>query len=362
MPAEKTTAATSTAMSSEQSAEKSTATAERAESFGRRLTGLARRWEGLIVVLLVAVTLWATLAVDGFANASNVSFLLLDTTEIAIMALTMTMVIVAAEIDLSVASTLGLCCAVLGALWHANLPIEAIMPICLLVGAACGAVNGLLVTRLGLPSLAVTIGTFALYRGLAYVILGDRAVADLPPAYTGLATQTLGPIPVATLLVAVLAAAAAVVLHATGLGRSIYALGANEEAAFFAGVRVKRIKFWLFVASGVFAALASLGYTFRYASARADNGMGLELAVVAAVLLGGVSIFGGRGGLPGVLAAVLLLGVVRNALILADVANEVLNFVTGLLLVASVLAPNLGAVWRRRLSHRTVRLEGDTSR
>ncbi|MGW2146077.1 ABC transporter permease [Nonomuraea bangladeshensis] len=311
-------------------------------------TDALRRWETLIAVLLAGVAVWASLGVDGFANDSNVSFLLLDTTEIALMALTMTLVIVAAEIDLSVASTLGLSCAVLGALWNAGLSIEAIMPICLLVGAACGAVNGLLVTRLGLPSLAVTIGTFALFRGLAYVILGDQAVADLPPAYTGLATASIGPVPLATVLVAVLAVVAALVLHATGLGRSIVAIGANVEAAYFSGIRVKRIKLWLFVASGVMASLASLIYTFRYASARADNGMGLELAVVAAVLLGGVSIFGGKGTLPGVLMAVLLLGVVRNALILADVANEVLNFVTGLLLVASVLAPNLGAARRRR--------------
>ncbi|MCK2221145.1 ABC transporter permease [Actinomadura sp. ATCC 31491] len=307
-----------------------------------------RRWETLIVVLLAGVAVWASLAVDNFANASNVSFLLLDTTEIALMALTMTLVVVAAEIDLSVASTLGLSCAVLGTLWDAGLPIEAIMPICLLVGAACGAVNGLLVTRLGLPSLAVTIGTFALFRGLAYVLLGGEAVADLPPAYTSLATASIGPVPLATLLVVALAVVAGLVLHATGLGRSIVALGSNVEAAYFSGVRVKRIKLWLFVASGVMASLASLVYTFRYASARADNGMGLELAVVAAVLLGGVSIFGGTGTLPGVLVAVLLLGVVRNALILADVRNEVLNFVTGLLLVASVLAPNLGAVRRRR--------------
>lgn len=313
-----------------------------------------RRWEGLIALLLAGVAVWASLAVDGFANSSNVRFLLLDTTEIALMALTMTLVIVAGEIDLSVASTLGLCCAVLGWSWNAGLPIEAIMPLCVLAGAVCGALNGLLVTRLGLPSLAVTIGTFALYRGLAYVILGDQAVADLPPAYT-----SLGALPL--LLVVVLALAAAVILHATGLGRSIFAIGANQEAAFFSGVRVKRIKLWLFVASGAMAGLASLVYTFRYASARADNGVGLELAVVAAVLLGGVSIFGGRGSLLGVLVAVLLLGVVRNALILADVANEVLNFVTGLLLVASVLAPNLGAVWRRRSSvqlESSVQVEG----
>ncbi|MQA87800.1 MAG: ABC transporter permease [Streptosporangiales bacterium] len=323
---------------------KDSAAAARRSPLGGRLA----RWEVLIAVLLVVSWMVAAGTVDGFGNGSNISFLLLDTTEIALMALAMTLLVVTAEIDLSVASTLGLTCAVLGTLWNAGLAIEAIMPLCLLVGALCGALNGLLVTRLGLPSLAVTIGTLALYRGLAYVLLGDQAVADFPPAYTGLATSSAGPIPYPIILVAVLAALVAVTLHATPLGRSIYAIGSNEEAAYFAGIRVKRIKFWLFVASGVFASVAGLAYTFRFASARGDNGFGLELVVVAAVLLGGVSIFGGRGALPGVLAAVLLLGVVRNALILADVPNEVLNFVTGLLLVTSVLAPNLLAALQRR--------------
>jgi rhamnose transport system permease protein len=137
-----------------------------------------------------------------------------------------------------------------------------------------------------------------------------------------------------------------IILHATPLGRSVFALGYNEEAAYFAGIRVKRIKLGLFVASGVFASLAGIVYTLRYSSARADNGAGLELAVVAAVLLGGVSFFGGRGTLPGVLIGVLVFGVMRNALILADVSNEVLNFVTGLLLISSVLAPNLASLVR----------------
>ncbi|MFI0453301.1 ABC transporter permease [Actinomadura sp. 6N118] len=310
-------------------------------------------WESALLVLLIGSWSVASLTVEGFAGTSNMSFLLLDVSEIALMAIPLTLVVITGEIDLSVASTLGLTSAIIGTLWDAGLTLESIFAIALVVGAVCGLVNGLLVTRLGLPSLAVTIGTLALYRGLAYVVLGDKAVADFPQAYTGWATGSIGPIPKPILLVAVLAVIAGVILHATPLGRSVFALGYNQEAAYFAGIRVKRIKLWLFVASGVFASLAGIVYTLRYSSARADNGTGLELAVVAAVLLGGVSFFGGRGTLPGVLTGVLVFGVLRNALILADVSNEVLNFVTGLLLISSVLAPNLATLVRNRKS-RTV--------
>lgn len=312
-------------------------------------------WEGAILGLLVISWVIASFSVEGFSDSSNLSFILIDVTEIAIMASTLTLVVIAAEIDLSVASTLGLSCAVIGYLWNAGWPIEQTFVVTLCVGAACGALNGFLVTKAGLPSLAVTIGTLAFYRGLAYVIIGDKAIADFPPRYTGWATETIAgtPIPYSTLLVAALALIVGVLLHASPLGRAIYALGYNEEAARFAGVRVKRIKFWLFVASGTFSALAGIVYTLRFASARADNGAGLELTVVAAVLLGGVSIFGGRGTLPGVLAGVLLFGILRNALILADVSNEVLNFVTGVLLIISVLAPNLVGAIRRARSGRT---------
>jgi rhamnose transport system permease protein len=135
----------------------------------------------------------------------------------------------------------------------------------------------------------------------------------------------------------------AVVLHLTPVGRGLFSIGANAEAARFAGTRVTRVKFWLYVVCGAVAALAGVLWTLRYSSARADNGTGLELAVVAAVLLGGVSIFGGRGTLWGVLGGVLLLTALQNALRLDDVSNEALSVVTGLLLIVSVLAPNLAS-------------------
>jgi rhamnose transport system permease protein len=150
----------------------------------------------------------------------------------------------------------------------------------------------------------------------------------------------------------VLAVIFGVVLHATPIGRGLYAIGNNAEAARFAGVSVARTKFWLFVVTGAMSALAGIFWTLRYASARADNGNGQELAVVAAVLLGGVSIFGGRGGLVGVIGAVLLLSTLRNALQLADVPANALTIVTGTLLIASVVGPNVAGMardaWRRR--------------
>jgi rhamnose transport system permease protein len=300
------------------------------------------RWETALVLLLVVVTVAGSLADPEFLTGSNLFYLGLDVGEIALMSLPLTLVIVAGEIDLSIASVLGLSSALIGWLWNAGWALEVIFPTVVLVGAVAGLCNGLLVTRLGLPSLAVTIGTLALYRGLAFVVLGDQAVADFPATYTryGISPIPGTHVPYPIVLYAVLAVLFGLLLHATPFGRAVFAIGANQETAFFSGLRVKRTKLILFVLSGAVSGLAGIVYTLRFASARADNGTGLELAVVAAVLLGGVSIFGGRGTLGGVVAAVFLLGGVRNALILNDVSNDTLNVVTGLLLIGSVVAPS----------------------
>ena len=317
---------------------------------GRRLL----RWETALVALLVVVGLVGEQTSPGFLTGANLFYLGLDVGEIALLSLPLTMIIIAGEIDLSIASILGLTSALLGWLWNAGWALELIFPTVLVAGALAGALNGFLVTRLGLPSLAVTIGTLALYRGLAFVILGDQAVADFPSSYTRYGTTPIPgtsiPYPIA--LFAVLAVVFGIVLHATPFGRSVFAIGANQEAAFFSGIRVRRTKFILFVLSGAMAGLGGIVYTLRFASARADNGAGLELAVVAAVLLGGVSIFGGRGTLGGVVAAVFLLGGVRSALILNDVSNDILNVVTGLLLIVSVIAPNASAAIGRAVGRR----------
>lgn len=314
------------------------------------------RWDTAVGVLLVAVLLAGSGTTEGFADITNLSAALNDTAEIALIALPMTLLVVAGQVDLSVASMLGLSSALAGALWDAGWAFEMIVPLCLLVGVLGGLLNGWLVTRVGLPSLAVTIGTLTLYRGLASVVLGNKAVADFPETYAQWASYTEPVpgtfIPYPTAVFIVLAAVAAFVLHCTAPGRAMFAIGAQEDAAWFAGIRVKRIKLVLFAVTGFMASFAGIVYTLRYGSARADNGLGLELVVIASVLLGGIDFNGGKGTLGGAVAGVLLIGVLNNLLTLNDISNEIQVIVTGVLLVASVLTPRVIALLTERRQRR----------
>jgi rhamnose transport system permease protein len=316
--------------------------------------GFLRSWDTAIIIAVLLSIAVASATVTGFASPRNTGFLLIDLIPILLLALPMTLIILTGEIDLSVASIAGFVSCVFGSLWSAGLSLELIIPLCIVLGAVSGAVNGILVSVLGLPSLAVTIGTLALYRGLAFVVLGDQAVTSFPRAVTSGLQAKIGAsgIPVWIIPVIILAIIFGVVLHFTGFGRSLFAIGYSEEAARFAGIRVAQTKFWLFIISGAVAALVGIWWTLRYGSARGDNATGLELSVIAAVLLGGVSIFGGKGNLPGVIAGVVLLGILRNALQLARVPEDTLSMLTGGLLILAVVAPNAIA-WSRTLSRRT---------
>jgi rhamnose transport system permease protein len=302
------------------------------------------RWETLLIALLAVLAVVGQLISPEFLTTDSFTTGSLDLSEVALMALPLAMVIVAAEIDLSVASVLAVSSALMAYLWNHGQPVETIIPICLIAGALCGAFNGLLVTRLGLPSLAVTIGTLALFRGLAFVVIGDDSVTDFPTTWTDRAFGNFAGtfVPDTIVLFAVLAVAFAVLLHATPFGRSVFAIGANEETAYFSGLRVKRIKLILFILSGTVAALAGVVITLRNSTGAANVGQGFELTAVTAVLLGGVSIFGGRGTIAGVILALFLLGGIQKALLLSEsISSYWVQIVTGALLIGSVLGPNL---------------------
>ena len=299
--------------------------------------------EAAVIGGLILVVIVANATVYRFGTPITLNYLLLDIMPILFIALPMTLIIVTGEIDLSVASTMGLSSVILGTLHEGGMPIELAGIIALIVGTLAGALNGFLVTVVGLPSLAVTIGTLALYRGLAVGLLGTKAVTEFTEFWTDLAKSKIGDtsIPSVTILFVILAIAFAILLHFTPFGRGIFAIGLNDEAARFSGIRVERTKFILFMLSGVISALAGIYYTLRFGTARGDNATGLELSVIAAVLLGGVSIFGGRGALHGVIAGVLLIGALGSALRLASITSDVINIITGVLLVLSVVTTGL---------------------
>lgn len=299
--------------------------------------------EAAVIAVLVIVVLYALTNVQYFNSKLTLTFLVLDVAPILLIALPMTLVIVTGEIDLSVASVVGLSSVLVGILHQGGMSIPLAAVIALIAGLVCGAVNGYLVAFVGLPSLAVTIGTLALFRGLAVGLLGTKAVTDFPQGWTDSAKAQIGGtgLPLITLPFLVLALIFALLLQFSAFGRGIYDIGLNTEAAVFSGVDVRRTKLILFMLTGLVSAFAGVYYTLRFGSARGDNATGLELQVIAAVLLGGVSIFGGRGKLAGVIAGVLLIGVISSALRLQGVTVNIINIIIGFLLVASVVSTSV---------------------
>ena len=298
-------------------------------------------WDKGVLLLLLLTLVIGYLVNPRFATSSNLGFVVQDIGEVMIVALIMTFIIITGEIDLSVGSLVALTGCVLGVAWqHTGSMLVACLA-AFVAGALGGVLNGLLITRLGLPSLAVTIGTLGLFRGLCWALLGDTPVADFPAEWTALGYDTIPgtPLPWVTPVLVVLAVVFGVVLHATRTGRWIFAIGQSAQAARFAGIPVQRVKFRLYVVSGLMCGLAGIVYSMRFASARPDAAVGLELAVIAAVLFGGVSIFGGVGTMWGVVGSVLFLGTVRSLLQLQRVPPNALTIITGLLLLASVVIP-----------------------
>jgi rhamnose transport system permease protein len=310
------------------------------------------RWESALLLLFVFALSYGGLTTNNFFSRNTIFFAGINFGLIAIMALPEMMIITTGEIDLSVAAMLGLSSSIFGYLFAHHVEVFLAMLIVLLCGAIGGALNGFLITRIGLPSIAVTIGTLTMFRGLAEVILGTNEVTGFGGPWTDLGTKTIPGTPLAWTfgIFLVLALVYGVVLHFTVTGRSIFAIGLQEEAAFFSGVRVKRIKFNLYLISGIVSAFAGLLYTYQTNTARFDAGVGLELNVVAIVLFGGVSIFGGRGSMLGVVLSVIAVGTFDQVLTIKNVSSQEQSIVFGLLLLASVLLPNAAR------GYRTIRL------
>jgi rhamnose transport system permease protein len=322
-----------------------------------KFRSVPRSWDTAILGLLAMVLILASTTTEGFLTSLNFSYIFSNTSEITIMAFAMTFLIITGEIDLSIASILALGSSMLGWSYQKGAPIWLAIIICLAVGTVCGFINGFLVTKVGLGSLAVTIGTLALYRGIANGILGENTVNEFPEAYTSFGFDTFGTsfMPKTMPLIIFFGLLFGFLLHRTPFGRRTLAIGQSPEAARFAGINVVRHKIIVFTFTGFMSGVAGVIYTFRFSTAQADNGVGLELLVISAILLGGVSIFGGVGTMWGVVAGVLLAGAVESWLTLREINAQWRTIVTGILLLISVAAPVLVAKGKERREHKALK-------
>jgi rhamnose transport system permease protein len=310
----------------------------------RRLADFLLSWETILVALLIAVFVVNSLASPFFLDFYNLSDATFNFSEKAILALAMTLLIIVRDIDLSIAAIIALASLAMGLAAQAGAPTAALIGLGLGVGAVCGVVNGALVTGFALPSIVVTIGTMSLFRGIAQVTLGDQALTKYPAPFQaigqGYVSERL-PIPISFVVFLALATLFGIALHRTTFGRRLYAIGSSPTAALFSGIRVNRIRFLLFVLMGLMAGLAAVLLTGRIGSTRPNIALGFELEVVTMVVLGGVSISGGSGGIPGVVLAVFVLGFTTFGLSLINVPGIVISILNGVLLIVSIATPAL---------------------
>jgi rhamnose transport system permease protein len=300
------------------------------------------RWETLLAVILAMVIIVNIqmskhyLGIDNFVNLFQLSI------EKIILALITTFVIINAEIDLSIASLMGLGACLFAWLYNEGVPAEGAILISLAVGALCGAFNGVWIAYAGLPSLVVTLAGLVMFRGAARILLEDRSIGLFPQWFNDLGQPDfVGPLSFGIIVFVIMFVVCLIVLHFTAFGRYVYIIGNNRHAARYSGIKVRRTKMILFTLSGLVSSLGGLLLAARLGTVRANAAEGFELDIITMVLLGGVSIFGGTGTLVGVGLSILVVLNLRNGMSLANYSGNIQTGMVGVLLIASVLLPNL---------------------
>jgi len=315
------------------------------------LVRMLSSWEMLLLCVGIVIFFVNVQASPYFLDPWNLSDATFNFTEKAMIAFAMALVIISGEIDLSVASIIALVSTCMGFAVQAGVDTAGLITIALVVGALCGAFNGVLVAHFGLPSIVVTIGTLSLFRGIAYIVLGDQAYSGYPASFAFFGQGYVWWVITFEMVLFVVAALVFyVLLHRTSFGRGVIAIGNNPTAALFAGIRVPRVKFTLFVLTGIMSAIAAVCLTSRLGSTRPSIAVGWELEIVTMVVLGGVNILGGSGTIPGVVIAAIVMGMVTFGLGLLNVPGIVMSIFVGLLLIAVIALPMLIRRSRKRVA------------
>jgi rhamnose transport system permease protein len=310
------------------------------DRLGTPVSRILSSWEVLLFGVAVLIFIFNAFASPYFLNAYNLSDATFNFTEKAMIAFAMALLVIAGEIDLSVAAIISLASTAMGAAAQAGIDTPGLVAIGILVGLICGAFNGILVAVLRLPSIVVTIGTMSLFRGISYIVLGDQAYGKYPDSFAYFGQGYVAWVfSFEFALFALLAVIFGIVLHATNFGRQIFVIGNNEFAARFSGIPVERIKFTLFLLTGLMSGIAAVCLTSRLGSTRPSIAQGWELEIVTMVVLGGISILGGAGTIVGVVIAAFVMGLVTFGLGLLNVPGIVMSIFVGLLLILTIAVP-----------------------
>ena len=301
-----------------------------------------KSWEGFLAIILLVVVIVNSLLSESFLSIENQINLFVLSIEKVIIALVMAKIIINAEIDLSVASMMGLSACALGWFVESGMSMTMALIASITIGAVGGAFNGFWITVVKLPSLVVTLAMLIGFRGIARVLVGDRSIKMFPQWFEDLGQQPLFlNIPFSVMIFIVLLICVVITLEYTGFGRHIYTIGINQNVALYSGINVARVKMLLFIFSGIISAIAGILYAARLGTVRGDMGLGFELDIITIVLLGGVSIFGGSGSIYGVILSILIVLYLRNGMSLSNITGHLQTGVIGVLLILSVLIPNV---------------------
>lgn len=307
-------------------------------STGQLARNILLRKESILLIILVVGVLFLATFTDKFLTVANILNQGRLLTEVALLALPMTFIIITGGIDLSVGSTLGLTAIVLGYSWqNLGLPLEVAIIVSILVATLCGFVNGWFIVRVGVPPLIMTLATLALYRGLAEGIAQARSVRGYPDWFFQLGQKDLAGVPTQLWFALVAVIITGVILARTTFGRGLYAIGNNELGARFSGIPVDRYKLLIYTFSGFMAGLAGWIFVSRVSTTRSDMGTGIELDVIAAVVLGGTSIFGGSGTIWGTVVGMVLIQLLKNGLALSGMKGDATIVVIGFVLILAIL-------------------------
>ncbi|MET3614305.1 rhamnose transport system permease protein [Rhizobium aquaticum] len=327
----------------------STETRRIPDRLGTPLKAAIFSWPSLLLVVFAVLFVVSSLASPYFLSPWSLSDATFNFTEKVLIALAMALLIIAGEIDLSVASIIALASTMMGLALQYGAGTPELVLIGVVTGLVCGAFNGFLVTGLGLPSIVVTIGTMSFFRGISYIVLGDGAFKGYPEsfAYFGQG-YVFWVFSFEFVLFLVFSLIYYVLLHRTNFGRQVFAIGNNDVAARFSGIRVERVKFILFLLTGLMSGVASVLLTSRLDSTRPSIAVGWELEAVTMVVLGGVSILGGAGTIQGVVIAALIMGLVTFGLGLLNVPGIVMSIFIGALLIFVIALPILFRKFRNR--------------